>query len=1018
MIPLTVRSNYSLMWGTAPIEVLCSKAKALGYKYLALTDTDNMCGLITFLNICKKQGLIPIVGAEVTDRKTKARAVCLVKNKEGYSNLCRLITKRHRSKAFDLTVHLPEYAEGLVTLTNNYSHLKAWHRQGIDIAAALHRKPLPLTHELCRAAKKLNIPLIATPGSFFLDPEDAKTHKMLRAIEKNTCLSKLGAKDIAPDNAYLASPAEYTNRFQICPEAIENTYVLNKKFEYRGPDFGIVMPPLNGNKKSNKDDTKKLLLKKVYQGAAWRYGNDLSEDVASRIEYELEIINDMNFSSYFLVVQNIIKKSPRICGRGSGAASIVAYCLGITNVCPVKFNLYFERFLNPGRSDPPDIDIDFAWDERDDILNSVFEKFKEHAAMVSSHVLFQPRMAVREVAKVFGLPDAEIGQISKRLPWFWNADQMESDLMEKIKNRPEFKFIDFPHPWPEIMGYAQKLTGNPRYLSVHPGGIVITPEPINRYVPIETAPKGVPIMQWDKDAAEDAGLVKIDLLGNRSLGVIRDAVNNIHENDISFDESDFDPEDDYETQQAVANGQTIGCFYIESPAMRLLQKKSQVGGFEHLVIHSSIIRPAANEYIQEYLKRLHGEPWDPIHPLLHDVLNETFGIMVYQEDVSKVAVSMAGFNHVDADGLRKILSKKNKALKLQDYYKRFSVGAKKRGVSDDQIKLVWDMILSFDGYSFCKPHSASYARVSFQAAYLKTHFPAEFMAAVISNQGGFYNTFAYVSEARRLGVEVLKPDINKSDIVWKGSDYKIRPGLMSIKDLSAKVQQNIVFERSRAEFNDLYDFLTRVQPANDEARALIHSGALDLFNHNNHQNKSRTNLLWLLACWQKQRSIKSKKTVNQLAESITLFESSPENIRYPNFPKENRLDRLRREFSVLGFLCDCHPITIYERVLSKINCVKADNIFRFVNKTITFAGWLITGKTVLTKHGDPMKFFTFEDETGIVETVFFPKPYASFCHMIEYGRPYILTGKVDSNWNILTLSVNKVELLPMCSQVY
>jgi DNA polymerase-3 subunit alpha/error-prone DNA polymerase len=1000
------------MWGTASVAEICQKAKQLGYRHLALTDTDNLCGLITFMAACKTEGLTPIVGAEITDPIKNERAICLVKSRAGYSNLCKFITKRHQDKTFNLKTFLPDYAKGMVVLTNSADHLKEWYEKGVDVAAALHRKPLPMTHKLCRQARKLNVALVATPGSFFLNAEDARIHKMLRAISKNTCLSRLTAKDVAPDHAFLASSDEYEQRFAICPEAIENTYLIKNKLEFTGPDFGIVMPPLENSVK----DTERLLSEKVYQGAVGRYGNDLPENVATRIEYELKIINKMNFPSYFLTVQDIIKKSPRICGRGSGAASIVAYCLGITNVCPVKFNLYFERFLNPGRSDPPDIDIDFAWDERDDVLNSVFEKFKDHTAMVSSHVLFQPRMAVREVAKVFGLGDSEIGQVSKRLPWFWKTEQMEPALLDEIKQRPEFKFMDFSDPWPEIMQYAQKLISNPRYLSVHPGGIVITPDPIDTYVPIETATKGVPIMQWDKDAAEDAGLVKIDLLGNRSLGVIRDAVNNVHDNGIEFNESDIDPEDDFDTQQAVANGQTMGCFYIESPAMRLLQKKSNVGDFEHLIIHSSIIRPAANEFIKEYLNRLHGETWDPIHPLLDDVLNETFGIMVYQEDVSKVAVRLAGFNHVEADGLRKILSKKNRALQLNDYYHRFHKGAKNKGVNDKQIKLIWDMILSFSGYSFCKPHSASYARVSFQAAYLKTHFPAEFISAVISNHGGFYSTFAYVSEARRMGLTIVKPDINSSSITWFGKNDKIQVGLSSIKGLSANIQKNIIVERTKVEFKDVIDFFNRIRPADDEARALIHSGALDSFN----QNKSRANLLWLLACWQKQKNAQPKKAsqiashiINQVAEDITLFEDSPTHIRHPNFPKEDRLDRLRREFYVLGFLCDCHPIILYEKVLNKINCVKADNIFNCVGKNIQFAGWLITGKTVHTKHGDPMKFLTFEDETGIVETVFFPKIYAIFCSKIEYGKPYLLTGMVESEWGAVTITVNRAAPLSL-----
>ena len=331
------------------------------------------------------------------------------------------------------------------------------------------------------------------------------------------------------------------------------------------------------------------------------------------------------------------------------------------------------------------------------------------------------------------------------------------------------KDLDFPEPWPEILQLAQRLIGIPRHISVHPGGVVITPEPIDSYVPVEIAPKGVPIIQWEKDSTETAGLVKIDLLGNRSLAVIRDAVANVKGNGTAFDESRWEPEDDPATQASIAAGATMGCFYIESPATRLLQQKARRGDYEHVVIHSSIIRPAANKWIHEYLRRLHGGAWQPIHPLLDGVLDDNYGIMVYQEDVAKAAMALAGFDHVEADGLRKVMSKKDRAKRLPDYLRRFIAGARSRGVPTEQIESVWEMILSFDGYSFCKPHSASYARVSFQAAYLKTHFPAEFMAAVISNQGGFYSTSAYVSETRRLGVCVLPPDVNHSEISWKGN---------------------------------------------------------------------------------------------------------------------------------------------------------------------------------------------------------------------------------------------------------
>ncbi|MFC1859739.1 DNA polymerase III subunit alpha, partial [Thermodesulfobacteriota bacterium] len=953
MVPLTVRSHYSLMWGVDSIKRICHIAKKMGYDRLALTDTDNLYGLWPFLSACKREGITPIIGAELTDPGCAERAICLVENSTGYHNLCRLITRRHLDRDFKLETALPHDADGLVVMTQSAHLLAAWHGGGITVAAAMPRKPLPATHQLCRTARYLRIPLVATPGIFFLHPEDWTIHRMLRAIDRRTSLSRLAVGDVAPRDAWLAAPDEYVRRFEICPGAIRATFALAERLTFTGPQFGLVLPPW---KSSDGRPAIQLLRKAAYAGARRRYGDDLSETAVDRLEHELHIIAEMGFSAYFLIVRNIVRRSPRTCGRGSGAASLVAYCLGITNVCPLKHGLYFERFLNPGRTDPPDIDVDFAWDERDDVLSMVLSQYQGHAAMVSNHVLFQPRMAIREVAKVYGLTAGEIGQVSKRLPWFWRAGESDGKLLAALKKRPESKNLEFVSPWPEILNFAQRLLGTPRYLSVHPGGVVITPDPINTYVPVERAPKGVPIIQWEKDGTEEAGLVKIDLLGNRSLGVIRDALHNVHANGVVFDESAWEPEDDLITREALARGKTMGCFYIESPAMRLLQQKSRVGDFPHLVIHSSIIRPAANEFIQEYIRRLHGGPWDPIHPLLADVLDETFGIMVYQEDVSRAAVSLAGFSHAEADGLRKILSKKDREHQLRDFHTRFVAGAESRGVSPEQIEAIWAMMMSFDGYSFCKPHSASYARVSFQAAYLKAHHSAEFMAAVISNQGGFYSAFAYVSEARRLGLAILPPDINKSEISWIGRNNAIRVGLLSIKGLSTETQKRIVSRRRHWPFRDLSDFFERVRPDDAETRAFIQCGALDEFS----PNGNRAALLWELARWRKLQSAKST--------SRPLFDCEPNTIPFPHLPPDDPHDRLRREFAVLGFLCDCHPMTLYADILKKMNTVKAVQLPNFIGKRISMAGWLITGKVVRTKHGDPMEFLTFEDETGIVET--------------------------------------------------
>ena len=997
MIPLVVRSHYSLMWGTTSIRHLCRAARELGYQRLALTDRNNLYGLWPFLQTCEREGITPVVGAEITgpyseQRASDRRAVLLVKNERGYSNLCRLITHRHQDSDFALEQAVINLHDGLLILTDSPDLLLAWLKAGLDIAAMMAGITNAKAVGAYRAARRLSIPCVAVPDAYFVDPDDYGLHQVLRAISLNTSLSRLAPEDMALPHAWLAGPEEYSRRFEACPEILRASHELAERLEFTGPSNRTVMPPWHDDRGRSASE---VLRESAYHGAHGRYGRDLPEGVVNRLEHELNLIERKGFSSYFLVVRDIVKRSPRICGRGSGAASLVAYCLSITNVCPVKHNLYFERFINADRKDPPDIDVDFAWDERDDVIGSVLDEYGSRAAMVSSHILFQPRMAIRETAKVFGLTEREINEKVKRLPWFWRGHSFGTDLRTKLYEMPETRTMEFPEPWPELLSLAQRMVGAPRHLSVHPGGVVIAPDPIENHVPVEIAAKGVPIIQWDKDGAEDGGLVKIDLLGNRSLAVIRDATNNVRANSRRFNEFDWEPEDDPATRAAVARGDTMGCFYIESPATRLLQKKAGKGDFEHLVIHSSIIRPAANEFINEYLRRLKGGAWEPIHPLLGDLLDETYGIMVYQEDVSKAAVALAGFSHAEADGLRKVMSKKDKELALRDYFAQFTRGARARGVTDDQIRRIWDMILSFSGYSFCKPHSASYARVSFQAAYLKVHYPAEFMAAVISNQGGFYSPFAYVSEARRLGITILAPDVNHSGIRYSGRNRTIRVGLMAIKDLGKETRQRIIDEREQSPFNSFEDFSNRVQPAEDEARALIHAGAFDSLA----SERDSALLLWEMAL------ARASANAPTAVASPGLFDQEP--TPPPPIPSGTDLEKLRRQYHVLGFLPDRHPMVLFENVLPK-NRVRAADLHHYAGRRANVAGWLLVGKLVQTKTGDPMQFLTFEDETGLVETTFFPKAYERFCRILEWGKPHILGGRVECHHGAITLTVDYV----------
>ncbi|NOQ47261.1 MAG: DNA polymerase III subunit alpha [Desulfobulbaceae bacterium] len=984
MIPLAIHSHFSLMRSTVAMDDLCRRAKDLGYPALGLTDIDNLYGLWSFLRVCREESVTAIIGAEITGGS--GRVFCFIKNSCGYRNLCRLLTARHRDPAFNLQRTLPGLSKGLLVLTTSEQLLRCWHKQSLDLAAALLGRPNQQGSRLRNLAGKLGLASVALSDVFFLVPEDYQRHRLLRAIATNTSLSRLSANETACPESFLASLREYEQRFHLWPEVISNTRLIAEKCAFRGPDFGLVLPPYKNVKRSEADA---LLCQAACEGARRRYGDKLPQQIITRLEHELKIIADMGFSSYFLVVRDIVCPVSRTCGRGSGAASLVAYCLYITNVCPVKHNLYFERFLNPGRKDAPDLDIDFAWDERNSVLKNVLKKFDGHAAMVCNHVLLQPRMAIRETAKVFGLPGGEISRVSKKLPWT-RRNSSEGDLLQRLQKMPELRGIDLTGPWPEILRLAQSVSGMPRNLSVHPGGVVITPEPTNDYVPVQTAPKGVPIIQWEKDGAEEAGLVKIDLLGNRSLGVIRDGVRQIRKNGTTFDEARWEPEDDPATQKTVAEGNTMGCFYIESPAMRLLQKKAGQGDFKHLVIHSSIIRPAANEWIREYVRRLHGGRWQPLHPLVQGVLDETFGIMVYQEDVSRVAVRF-GFSHADADRLRKIMSKKDKQKKLADFRKQFFDNAAAENVPQETIQEIWQMMMSFDGYSFCKPHSASYARVSFQAAFLKTHFPAEFMAAVISNQGGYYSTFAYVSEARRIGLTILPPNVNKSGLCWQGNKKKLRVGLMAIKHLSQASMQRIVKERSKKAFSSMPDFLHRIQPDDDEARSLIHAGALDQPAEDN-----RGVLFWHLA--------RRKKMQSMATGGLFAIHPTP-----PVLPPENRLQRLRNEYLALGFLCNRHPITLFADQRKRHGAILATDLSKYAGKQqkIRFLGWLITGKIVGTKTGEPMKFLTFEDETGQVECTFFPKVYRRCCNLLHGKGPLLLEGRMEEEFGACTLTVER-----------
>ena len=880
----------------SPPEELCALVRQQGSQAIALTDTNGLYGAIRFVEHAKQQGLRPILGAELT---TDAhRSILLAKTPDGYANLCRVLSEKHCNPSFDVLTSVSRYREGLIIFTDDEAALMAWikdSRQDLYVELT----PGPSMHDSLLLSRRINLPPVATNRVYFSQANDFATHRLLRAIALNTTLSRLPKEACCTPRQWLVPPALMASQFLHVPEALENTVRIAEACHSDWRFSETIFPAF----RRLTDEEAFLTLKdKTYAGALNRYGA-ISQAVRDRIEKELAIIREKRFAHYFLVVEEIVTALERTtCGRGSVAASIVSYCLNITHVDPIKHHLFFERFLNPGRKDPPDIDIDFAWDERDDILKWVFEQYGERrAAMVANQNKLGFRAAIREVAKVYGMPAEEISRMSslvvrqKDLLGF-STPPTNAQWLYRLS-----QILRLNAPWPEILAQALKVQNHFRHLSMHCGGVVIVPEEIRRYVPVEYTAKGLPVIQWEKDQTEDAGLVKIDILDNRSLAVIRDALSAIVKHTgRTIDYATWDPLNDAATQDAIRRGDTIGCFYIESPATRLLLRKLWIGMpphrlavadvFDYLVMVSSLVRPATNPFVEEFIRRAQKGSCVRWHEKLEDILKETHGIMTYQEDVSKVAMALADFSIDDADQLRKVLSKKHKAKQLQDYCVQFFKGSMENDVPLETIEDMWKMILSFAGYSFCKPHSASYAQVSFKSAYLRTHYPAEFIAAVISNEGGFYSTFAYISEARRMGLAILLPDINESDWAYRGEGERLRMGLMQVKTIPKTLGMRIAEERTQhGPYRSFQDFLRRVKPESSHARALVRAGCCDSIAG----ELTRPALMWRLYVGSD-------------------FASSP----LPIPDDYSAAQKRAHEIESFGFLASRHPLTLYRKQIN------------------------------------------------------------------------------------------------------
>jgi error-prone DNA polymerase len=1000
-VHLNVHSHYSKGWGMGTIEDLCRSAREQGMDRLALTDINGLYGLIFFLRAARETGIQPIVGSElITDTH---RAVLLVRDREGYANLCRIISDRHCHQGFDPIKALRDRREGLIVLSDDPPLLKALKR---DAKEDLFVELSPGYNMAgCYAFSRTSgIPPVATNRAYLVTADQFPLHRVLRAVALNSKLSRLGPGDTCREHNFLNSPRSMIDQFPHAPLAIKNTLAVAEQCHLDWDFERIIFPRFE---QMTDTEAYEALYQATIEGCRRRYG-ELSRAVRERIAYEMKIIKEKNFAHYFLVVADMTRRAPRSCGRGSAAASIVSYALGITHVDPIKHHLFFERFLNPGRVDPPDIDVDFAWDERDHVIDYIFAAYgNRRAAMVANHNTYGARSAIREVAKVFGLTEAEISRVTSKIGYGWHLKK----VWRELANHPKMRGVELGKPWDEILHAAVQLEDHLNHLSVHCGGLVIVPDEIRRYCPVEISANGLQVLQWEKDSVEEAGLVKIDILGNRSLAVIRDALDLVEKNyGRRIDYASWNPIDDPTTVEIFYRGDTFGVFYFESPATRQVLKKVSSGlaldeylrldHFHLNVVVTSIIRPASNQSIRTWVSRLHGQPWESPHPFLHSVLEETLGIMVFQEQLNQAAMHLAGFDPAEADTLRKVVSKKDREKRLRDFHARFVRGARERGVRMEVIEEVWGMIMGFDGYSFCKPHSASYTLVAYKSAFLRAHYPAEFMASVISNGGGYYSTFGYLSEARRMGLAILGPDINESEIKYIGRNKEIRVGLMQLKSLSQEGREFIVHERSRhGLFSSFDDFLTRAGRSLhlQDVRILIKAGCFDGIAG----GLTRPSLMW--------RALQFYNGGHREENPPALFPTTPA-LPAKTRPYPKRL-MLRHEVDTLGFPLSCHPLERYGNILKNLDYVRACDLPAHVGERVRVIGWPVTGKTIRAKDGNPMKFVSFEDTTGLYEAVFFPKVYNTFCHMLNGMRPYILKGRVEEDFGSITVTVNWIEFL-------
>jgi DNA polymerase III alpha subunit len=1150
---------------------------------IALTDTNSMTGVVEFYEAAVAARVKPLVGVELTQPLPHERALCLkwaagqgmarmvgawdeddedaadgsasqspalcqgdlgkrlvalARDEAGYHELCEVTTRRMLDPEFDLREAAAALSEHVVVLSDWTEALEAARGRARDLTYGLlvpwrsRRQRNRAVYDQCQ---RLGLECVVGGDVRMARAEDEELLKLLWAMQRLTTVAQLeeSAGLLRPGEGMFLTAEEVAGRFGLgrghaLEEPLRRAMALTVEVaemcecrlslrEWKFPRFGAA--------EGRGEERLRAL---ATEGLRQRYGQSPPAEAVQRLNHELEVIAQLGFSDYFLLVHHIVQEARRrgffTLGRGSAANSIVTYALGISHVCPLRHRLHFERFLNPERSSPPDIDLDFSWRERDAILQWCFEEFGyERVALISTIQTLRMRQAVREVGRAYGFAPEELRHFNRLKSVGYVLEEMESEEGEGRRGRGSRRDLAMEEPWRTILHYAQRLAGWPRHFSIHCGGVVIAPEPVRRWVPLTRSAKGFVITQMDMVGVEALGLVKMDLLSNRSLGVLKDALlaAECHElgsgpevGDARTDgdggfpkekplgvaatsaalphegqrravlaheagrmklagtrrgtsvalagvleqfeaaqeapmgpaqerplrERIFDLEfltRDSATRQLIHEGRTMGCFYIESPGMRALFERLRCKEFSEVVAASSIIRPGVAEsgMMEEYIARHRGEArqerrYPRVQELLRRLLPETYGVMVYQEDVLLVAHEVAGMSYGEADVLRRAMSGKTRSGEAMEAAReRFVRGAMQRHqLTEEEASEIWRQVASFAGYSFCKGHSAAFAVLSYQVAYLKAHYPAEFFAAVLDNGGGFYGAGAYLEEARRWGLTTLGPCVNTADVHFRGKTHTVEQlhatgwvqvGLGAVAEVHRETCERIVAERLRCGlYTSLEDFLKRVRPSPAEARQLVRVGALDCVRLGNKRRISLRErchlrqqlLLELELLMRKGAAEAGEGSLLALAPKEASQKMLPE-VAPPQSEREAHARLCRWEWECLGFMVSGHPLD-FVRVGE--HCVAARDIRCYAGKRVEMIGWAIAAKELAASNsGRPMKMLTLEDRTDTFEAVLFPNAYARFAPRTLSCGPYRVRGRVDMRLGSPTLDVEHIEVVPL-----